>query len=105
MLEAAVRDSLEKLWFQKKVAEAGGVDADITALGLFAISSVALLGIAIGGSGTGGALSWLELLVGVIDEVFLAGGHVGGNARVSERCGGVVARVRCGPLELVRSVK
>lgn len=94
MLEAAVRDSLEKLWFQEEVAETGRVDTDVASLGLVAGSSaeVALLGIAIGGSSTGSAISWLELLVGVIDKIFLAGGHDGGDACVSGRVGVFFAR-------------
>lgn len=86
MLEAAVRDSLEKFRLQEEVAEAGGVDADIAALSLVGACAryreVALL-VAVGGgaSRVGGAVSWLKLLVGVIDEVLFAGRHGDGRER------------------------
>lgn len=71
------------------------MNSDVAALGLVASSSteIALLGIAIGGSSTGGAFSWLKLLVGVIDEIFLAGGHDGGDAGVSGVMRLVLSRV------------
>lgn len=85
MLETAVRDSLEKLRFQEEVAEAGGVNTNIAALCFLACCGgrIALLRIAIGGSSAGGALSRLQLLVGIIDEIFLAGRHDGRCVEVS----------------------
>lgn len=86
MLETAICDGLEKLRLQEKVAETGRVNTDITALALVGASSrdgqIALLSLAVRGSSCAGsacsAVGGLELLVGVIDEVFLArhGGSV-----------------------------
>lgn len=77
MFEAAVGNGAQKFTLQQEVAEAGGVDTDVAALLVGAAagdSQVALLvGIAIGGSGSsggGGGSGGLQLLVGVIDEIF-----------------------------------
>lgn len=69
MLESAVANSAEKLWLQKEIAEAGRVDTDVTALLIdtTAGGEVALLSV----GGRGGRLRGLDLLVGVVDEIFL----------------------------------
>jgi hypothetical protein len=71
MFEAAVRDSAHKLVLQQEVAETGGVDADVAAL--FVASSVAGGEAALSRSraAVGGRLGGLDLLVGVVNEVFL----------------------------------
>lgn len=94
MLEAAVRNGLEKFRLQEEVAEAGGVNTDVRTLGLVGAArdcEITLLRITVGSaSGTrraGSAIGGLELLVGVIDQVFLARHGVGGGvlaARVRE---------------------
>jgi len=70
MLETAIADGAKKLGLQEKVAETCGVDTDVAAL-LVDISaaggSVGAL-LAVGG---GGSLVGLDLLIGVVDEIFL----------------------------------
>lgn len=91
MLEAAVGDGAEKLWLQKKVAEAGGVDADVGTLLvdiLRSSSGVALL--AVGGRG-GGLV--VELVIRVIDEILFAR-HVGQRLCRGDATGGEKQRVR-----------
>ena len=77
MFEAAVCDGAQKFALQQEIAETGRVDTDVAALLVGAAagdSQVALLvGVAIGGSrsgGGGGSCGGLQLLVGVIDEIF-----------------------------------
>lgn len=75
MLEAAIGNGAKKFGLQQKVAEASRVDADIGALlGVDSLAGGDSLGLlAVGGSG--GLV--VELVVRVVDEIFL-GGHVGG---------------------------
>lgn len=77
MLETAVTDRAEELRLQQEVAEAGRVDADITALlvDVSAGSELALLSVRV--RGRGGGLVGVELLIGVVDEIFF-GRHFGG---------------------------
>lgn len=78
MLESAVGDGLEELGPEQEVAESAAVDADVRTLGVLALSGgVTFLRIAVGGSTSGGGVSGLKLLVGVINEILL-GGHDGG---------------------------
>ena len=78
MFETAVGDGSDELVLQQEVAETGGVNADVAAL-LFARRvrrSKATFG---SGSGAvGGRLRWLDLLVGVVDEILFV--------RHDERC-------------------
>lgn len=75
MLETAIGDGAKKFGLQQEVAETSRVDADIGALlGVDSLAGGHSLGLlAVGGSG--GLI--VELVVGVVDEIFL-GGHVGG---------------------------
>lgn len=77
MFEAAVGNGAQKFTLQQEVAETGRVDTDVAALlvGAAADSQVAFFGgITIAGSGSscggGGSSGRLELLVGVVDEIF-----------------------------------
>lgn len=77
MLETAVGDGAQKLGLQQEVAEASRVNTNITALCGCTGSrggGVSLLLVSIGGGSIGGGgcgLGGLELLVGVVDEIFL----------------------------------
>lgn len=78
MFEAAVGDGAQKLSFEEEVTETGGVNSDVTALLVGAAAGdsqiTLLVGVAVGCSGGGsggGGRGGLELLVGVIDQVFL----------------------------------
>lgn len=76
MLETAVGDGSNELVLQQEIAETGGVNADIAALLLarrIRCSEAALSSRCIA---VGGSLSRLDLLVGVIDEIFFVR-HVG----------------------------
>jgi hypothetical protein len=79
MLEAAVRDGLHDLRLEEQVAEAGAVDADVGTLALAGAGSsdgkVALLVAVGGGRGAIGGGGGLDLLIGVVDQVLLAGRH------------------------------
>lgn len=79
MLETAVADRAKKLGLQEEVAEASRVNTDIAALlvDVAAGSELALLAV---GGGSGGLVS-VDLLIGVIDEIFL-GRHDGGWERI-----------------------
>lgn len=82
MLEPAVRDGLHDLRLQEEVAEAGAVNADVRAFTLGTGSSdcqVAFLAFATGSCrGAIGGGCGLNLLIGVVDQVFLAGRHCRG---------------------------
>jgi hypothetical protein len=69
MLEPAVTDGSKKLGLQEKVAEAGRVDPNITALlvDIWTGASVAFL--AVGGGG--GRFLGFEFVLGVVDKIFL----------------------------------
>ena len=93
MFETAVRDGLEKLGLEQKVAEGRAVHADVGALRLSGACRrrIAFLRIAVGTS-SGDGISGLKLFVGVIDQVFF-GRHVdgvkrGGRVRVSREAEG-----------------
>lgn len=69
MFESAVGDSSHELVLQQEVAETSGVNADVAAF-LFAgrvRRSEATFGG--GGAAVGGRLGWLDLLIGIIDEI------------------------------------
>jgi len=71
MFEATVRDCSYELVLEQEVAETGRVDADVAAL-LVACSITggdAALGCSC--AAVGGRISRLDLLVGVVDEIFL----------------------------------
>lgn len=70
MLEATVANSAEKLGLQKKVAETSRVDADVAAL-LVDVGAGTSLSLAVGGGGGGNSVVGANLLIGVIDEIFL----------------------------------
>lgn len=70
MLETAIADGTEKLGLQKKVAETGGVDADVAAL-LVDISAAGGGGVALFAVRGSSGLVGLDLLIGVVDEIFL----------------------------------
>jgi hypothetical protein len=80
MFKSAVGDGPDELVLQQKVAETGGVNADVAALlfaGRVGRSEAALCCVAVGRH-----LRGLDLLIGVIDEIFLVrhgglGGRVG----------------------------
>lgn len=84
MLETAVGDGAKKFGLQQEIAETGRVDTDVTALGGCSSSgrgSIALLLVSIGGgtiSGGSCGFGGLELLVGVVDEIFLGRHGEGG---------------------------
>jgi len=71
MFEATIRDRSDELIFEQEIAETGGVNADVAAL-LVACSitggEVALVRSCAAGRGY---LGRLNLLVGVVDEIFL----------------------------------
>jgi len=78
MFEAAVGDGAQKLSFEEEVAETGGVDSDVAALLVGATAGDGQITLLVGstvscgrGSGGGGGRGGLELLIGVIDQVFL----------------------------------
>lgn len=73
MFETAVGNSTEKLRLQQKVAETGGVDADIRTLLVDILSSSGGISLLAGG---GGGRLVVELVVRVVDEIFL-GRHDG----------------------------
>jgi hypothetical protein len=76
MLEAAIGDGADEFRLQQEVLEAGGVDASIAAFGGDLASSVACLPLsAVGGGGRGGG-GGADVIVGVVDEVFLGVRHV-----------------------------
>jgi len=71
MLESAVGDGSHERVLQQEVAETGGVNADVAALllaGRIGRSETAFCGC---GVAVGGRLDWLDLLIGVVDEIFL----------------------------------
>lgn len=70
MLETAVGDSSDELVLEQEVAETGGMDADVAAL--LVAGRVRRSEATLGRSraAVGGHL-WLDLLVGVVDEIFL----------------------------------
>jgi hypothetical protein len=83
MFETAIGNRTKQLGLEQEIAETGRVNTDVTTLLVGTAaghSQVALLGGsgAIGSVGRGGSgdcwLCGLELLVGVVDEIFL-GGH------------------------------
>lgn len=81
MLESVSLDSAEKFGSQQEVAEASRMDADVAALGCRLCAGFALLLLAVCASGSaigasGDSIGRLDLLVGVVDEVFF-GGHGG----------------------------
>jgi hypothetical protein len=71
MFESAVGDGSHELVLQQKIAETGGVDANVAALllaGRVRRSEAALRSCR---ATVGGRLGWLDLLIGVVDEIFL----------------------------------
>lgn len=77
MFEAAIGDGAQKFALQQEITETGRVNTDVAALLVRATarnSQVTLLGrITIGsgrGSGGGGRGGGLELLIGVVDQIF-----------------------------------
>lgn len=84
MFETAVADRAEKFGLQEEITETGVVNTDVAALLFDVIGGRELALLAVGG---GGGLVGVDLLIGVIDEIFL-GRHVGGC--VSERRKAVV---------------
>jgi len=73
MLESAIRDRTEELWLQKEIAKAGRVYSDVAAfLAGFTAGDgeVALVLWGGGCSAVGGCFSGLNLLIGVVDQVF-----------------------------------
>ena len=98
MLETAVRDRFHDLRLKQQVAERSAVDTDV---GTFGASSrdgqVALLGFTVSDRSICArrdcrAIGRLDLLVGVVDEVFLAGRHGGGCSWVGEGLEVVIVR-------------
>jgi hypothetical protein len=70
MFEATVRDRSNELVLEKEVAETGRVDADVAAL-LVASSVICSQALCCARGAVGGCLGGLDLLVGVVDEIFL----------------------------------
>jgi hypothetical protein len=70
MFEATVRDRSNELVLEKEVAEAGRVDADVAAL-LVAGGVICSQALCCARGAVGGYLGGLDLLVGVVDEIFL----------------------------------
>lgn len=68
MFETAVADGANQLRLEEKVAEASRVDADVGALLVDIAAGSELAFLAVGGSG---GLVAADLLVGVINEIFL----------------------------------
>lgn len=91
MFEAAIGDGAKKFTLQQKVAETGRVNADVAALLIGAAtgdSQVTLLvsiTVGSGGGRSGGGRGGLQLLVGVVDKVFLV--RHDGDRWKSDRCG------------------
>lgn len=73
MLETAVADSAQKLGLQQEVTESSGVDANVTALLVDIVTGGGLSLLSVGG---GGGLVGANLLIGVVNEIFLVG-HFG----------------------------
>ena len=74
MLETAIGDGAEKLWFQQEISKAGRMDADITTL--FVSTSrdtqIAFLGGAVSCWCCSCGIIGGNLLVGVVDEIFFS---------------------------------
>lgn len=87
MLETAVADRAEKLGLQEEIAETGRVNTDIAALLVDVAAGGELALLAVGG---GGGLVSVDLLIGVVDEIFL-GRHDGGVVAVRRRKRSVVS--------------
>lgn len=83
MLEATVADGTEKLRLEHEVAETGRVDANVAALLINGAARGELGLLAVGG---GGGLRRLDLLIGVVDEIFLV--RHGGGLELDARCWG-----------------
>jgi hypothetical protein len=69
MLETAVGDGAKQLSLQEEIAETSRMDTDVAALLVDIVTGGELALLAIGGSR--GGLVATDLLVGVIDEIFL----------------------------------
>jgi hypothetical protein len=69
MLETAVGDGAKQLSLQEEIAETGRMDTDVAALLVDIVTGGELALLAVGGSR--GGLVATDLLVGVINEIFL----------------------------------
>jgi hypothetical protein len=87
MFETAVGDGSNELVLQQEVAETGGVNADIAALLLARRVGCSEAALGSGCVAIRRHLGGLDLLIGVVDEIFLVrhGGLCGGVRCDSER--------------------
>lgn len=69
MFETAVADGANQLSLQKEIAETGGMNADVAALLVDIVAGSKLALLAVGGGRSGFVAT--DLLIGVIDEIFL----------------------------------
>lgn len=71
MFEATVRDRSYELVLQEEIAETSRMDTDIAALLVAGCVASCEAALSCGCVAVGGHLRWLNLLVGVVDEVLL----------------------------------
>lgn len=84
MFEATVRDSSDELVFQQEVAETRRVYADVAAF-LVCAATHGEIALSCSGVAVGGGLGRLNLLIGVVNEIFLVrhGDFEAGKLKVS----------------------